>query len=284
MNALKNRAFYKAIKLLVFLGICGCWGQVFAETLRTSQSLPSGYLDSVTEERNERVVEMLIVPKPTAVPSLRDRIFDDRLTKEFQSQYELKFGQTEAQRNINSPGRFDEYEYSTGKFVSIEEDHENRKKFGEFMFRRLSEHHVDLYARSNPDVRPVYELKERLANVNVQVKKGYKIRMRYSYSGNYATFRVENPYEVETNVTLQMNPSGFGPSEVEETIYNLGYPITKEVKISSQYAVSDGIVSLITTKKLSETTTTSLTGSTYTHDGGTSIRQDLLLLGITWNQ
>ncbi len=244
-----------------------------------------GYLSDVKDERYQRLVEIILVPKPQPLgPPLRDLIFDQKITKDFQDQYALRFGQTEIQRNFIAPGRNDEFEYSTGAVVSIEEDIKNKRQFGEYMIRRLGEHHVDIYARSSPSIRPAYELKERISNVNLEVRQGYKFKVNYSFSGNFVGIKMENPYKIDTKLTLQMSSGSLGPGDIKETYLNLGYSFENKIRLESQYAQEDGILDVIGSKGLSETLTASITGSVYTNNTGTSIRQNLLLVGLAWTQ
>lgn len=257
-----------------------------------------GYVSSVAGERNQRVVELVIVsiPEENMEAPMRDRIFDERLTREFREKYEERFGRTDAERNIVSPSRYDEYEYSSGVSVTIEEDQRNRREFGEYMVRRLTEHHVDQFARSSPTMRPVYEVKEQISNVDMEVRQGYKVNARYSFSGNFLDVRMENPLKVDTKLTFQMNPAGFGPSEVQETLLTVGYPVQRDIYLATYYAASAGTISLVGTKTLRPGLSFSVQGTkdipsssdgsiTTTPVAGrddTGDKQNLVLLGLTW--
>jgi hypothetical protein len=241
-----------------------------------------GYLFDVADEKNKRDLEMVMLEPPPKEKPLGDVIFDQRLSKEFQTQYEYRFGRTAAIQVINSPGRFDEYTYFTGENIGIEEYRKYQRQFAEYMGRRLTEHHVDQWAKKDPDFRAVYEFKDKISNLNVEVKKGYKMRWRYAFSGNYMDFRLENPYDIDTKVTLQMNPAGFGPSKPEETQFELGYQLTKRVRTSALYRQIDGFYQLVFTRQLTRSISTSLTASTDQSTAGPSVHQNLILLGLGW--
>jgi hypothetical protein len=250
-----------------------------------SSTFHYGYIADVDEERYSRQVEINLVTPPSDPNQVQPwEIFDDELTKEFELRYEERFGRSDAERNLVSPSRFDEYEYSTGVSVSVEEDQRRKRIFGEFMMKRLTEHHLDQYAKSRPAFQSVYELKEKISNATVEVKQGYKVRLRYSYSGNYVLFRVENPYDIRTAVTLEMDPSTFGPSEVQETILSVGYPITKTIDFDSYVRVNSGDYSLVATRRLNANMATSITAASYSVQVDRPQSEDLILLGFTWNQ
>ncbi|MCB0407175.1 MAG: hypothetical protein KDD34_03160 [Bdellovibrionales bacterium] len=244
-----------------------------------------GYVSDVEEERLTRNVEMNLVSPPVDNYSNNNWVvFDDELTKEFQHRYEERFGRSDAERNIVSPGRFDQFEYQTGVSVSVEEDQKRKRVFGEFMMKRLTEHHLDQYAKSKPAFKSVYELKEKISNATVEVQKGYKVRLRYSYSGNYLLLRVENPYEIRTAVTMEMDPSQFGPSEVQETILSVGYSLGNGYDIDTHLKVNSGDYSVVGSKSLAPNMAATLTAASYSQQVDRPEAEDLILLGFTWNQ
>lgn len=250
-----------------------------------SGSSHPGYISNVEEEKNTRVVEInLVAPPLNPYASVQWNVFDEELTAEFKTRYEERFGRSETERNFISPGRFDEYEYQTGVSVSLEEDQRRKRVFGEFMMKRLAEHHIDQYAKSKPAFKSVYELKERISNATVEVKKGYKVRLRYSFSGNYILMRFENPYDIQTAVTLEMDPSQFGPGEVQETILSVGYPVRPTIHLDADFRVNSGDYSVVASKWLSSDMAATVTGASYSAQVERPEPEDLILLGFTWNQ
>jgi hypothetical protein len=241
-----------------------------------------GYLFDVKDERNLRVIEMVMLERPKPAPKqLSDVIFNEKLSKEFQNQYERRFGSTQAEQILNTPSRSDEYTFSTGQNVTVTEHTKKQRSFGEYMGRKLVEYHVDNWAKNDPDFRPVYQVKERVSNVNVNVRPGYKFKWKYNLAGPNMEFTLENPYNVETRIRVDM--SGI-VSEPDEATYILGYPVTNKVRISALYKREDGLYQLVATRKLTRNLSTSLTGSTDTSDAGSSVKQDLVLLGFSWSE
>lgn len=236
-----------------------------------------GYLADVEGERNQVSREVIISMPPERVePTLSERIFNQKLTEDFQREYEHRFGRTEAEQIISVPSRFFETEIRPGSFVTSEEEAEQEKKFGEFMIKKLIEHHVDAFFRENPTVRPVYEIKERVSNVDVEVRQGYKVKVRYSLSSNNVDLYTENPYDIHNRVSLRMNPSSFGPGDVQEVRYLLGYDFTKNFTAYTEYDTFENKSSLIGVRRLGPRMSTSLTGST-------SSVEDRVIVGFSWS-
>jgi len=241
-----------------------------------------GYTFDVHGERNKRDIEMVMLEPPKQIGKpLREVIFNEKLSKEFQEQYEYRFGKTAAEQVINSPGQSDEYTYYSGKSVTLIEYNKQQRRFGEYMGRRLTEYHVDHWAKSDPAIRPVYQVKDRISNLNMEVKKGYRVVWRYNFSGPSMDLRVENPYEIETKMRVEMNGILSVP---EEYIYTMGYPISPRVRLSALYKQNDGVYQLVASRRLTKRVSTSLTGSLDTLRAGPSIQQNLILLGLSWTE
>ena len=243
-----------------------------------------GYLASVKEERRARIVEMLMVSPPPKEkgPLMADVIFDARLKREFQKRYTTEFGTTQFERNVETPTRYDQFQYSNGTRVTEQEYEEKKQRFGEYMVRRLTEHHVDGYLKTNPSTKQIYVLKEKLSKIQLKVKQGYNVKLNYSFSANVFTVELKNPYEIENQVLFQMNPDSTGPSEVTEAIWTVGVPLKNKIKLYTNYKAQDGIVDLVGVRPLSRTLSASLTGTTYTKDEGESIREHRLLFALSW--
>ena len=284
-------AYIVSMRLLIFAIyiLLGLNSVSFAGEIGPVWGLKEGYILDVQEERWERTYELSLVRKPKQGKPLHQKIFDPALKREFKQRYEQRFGFTDIDRNINTPNRYAEQEYTAGVWVTPEEDQRLRQQFGEYMVKRLGEHHVDAYFKSNPSVRPVYELKERISKVKVKVRKGYNLRINYSYSGNYLNLRMENPFEIYTRVTLEMDPDNFGPSDIQETRLYLSYPVKKDLSVATDYRVEAEYLSLIGKKAVSRNLATTITGSTRNlteaeiakHNG---IEHDQrLILGLSWD-
>lgn len=232
----------------------------------------SGYLESVTEERTERSSEMIFLQKPPPPPGTKPFV-SDKLTREFQNQYEIKFGRTNEERNF-LPSRYEQYS-SGGIFVTYEEDQNRKRNFGNYVLRRMTEYHADNYFKESPNLKPVYEAKDKYSKLDVQVRGGYKAKLNYSLSGNYLDVNIENPYKVESRVKVM-----FG----DQMVYLMGYQFTPTIKSEIQYKDWDGIVVLVTSKRINQHFTTSITASQDHYARGETQQQDLYLFGITWNE
>jgi hypothetical protein len=211
-----------------------------------------GYLISVEGERYQLSREVIIMPDTVAERlTLNQRIFTDKLSKDFQSRYEDQFGRSQAEQLDAIPMRFYERELKPGVYVTEEQYIEKQQRFGNYMGKRLLEHHVDNYMRENPEARPILELKEKVSNVSMTVKQGYKVRFKYSFSGNYLDVKLENPYNIEAKVTLE----DMGD---DDAIASLGYPVTKSIKIVADYRDYRDQSTLSATKTLSPKLSTSV--------------------------
>ena len=241
-----------------------------------------GYLQDVREERNRRDIEMVMLERPREPEKpLSEVIFNEKLSKEFQQQYQYKFGATQAEQVLNTPSRSEDYTFYSGESVTVEEYQHEQRRFGEYMSRRLMEYHVDNWAKNDPDFKAVYQAKERFSNLNMQVKKGYKIKWKYNLSGPNMEVTVDNPYEVECKVRVEMSGVISSPNE---TIYTLGYPLTDRIRVQARVKEQDGIYQLVGTRRVNSHVSTSITASTDRRREGAAVQQDLVLLGFTWNE
>ncbi len=241
-----------------------------------SYSAHSGYLATTEGERQVVSEDLVAIAPPDDGPSLHDRIFNEKLTKEFTDRYEQKFGRTEQQRAYLAPNNNTYYNDLFGFQGTPRETNDERRRFGEFMLRRLAEHHVESYAKNDPKARVVWEAKEKLSNVRLAVGRRVKVSAKYSISGNSADINLQNPW-VQTKVTLFM-----GDSFVRETIVSLTRALTSTVSAETHYYFDDGVVSLIGRKSFTPALGASITASTYTHHGGTSRRESLYLTGVSY--
>lgn len=236
-----------------------------------------GYVSTIEGERQQVVEDLVLVFPPDDGPSLQQRIFNDRLTKEFTDRYEQKFGRTEQQRVYLAPNNLTYYNDLFGFQGTPEQTSVERRRFGEFMMRRLAEHHFESYAKNDPKARVVWEAKEKISNVKLAVGKQMRVSAKYSLSGNSADINLQNPW-VQTKVTLFI-----GDSFVRETIISLSRGVTPTISAESHYYFDDGIVSLIGRKAFTPTLGGSVTASTYTHGGGISRRESLYLAGVSYS-
>ncbi len=239
-----------------------------------------GYVNDVPEERSKRDIEMVMleVPKPSGKP-LSQVIFNEKLSKDFQSQYQYRFGQTPTEQSINNPSRSDGYTYYTGETLTVQRYQEEQQRFATYMGRKLVEYHVDNYAKNDPALKPVYELKDKVSNVNVKVQK-FKVKWKYNFAGPNMDVSIDNPYGFEFKVRAEMSGVISAPTEM---IYTLGYQVTKRVRVTGLHNTWDGLTQIITTRQMTNSISCSLTASQDTKPQGRTVQQDLLLVGLAWS-
>lgn len=237
----------------------------------------SGYLSSITSERDQTIHPVVVfTPPPPQGPRLFERIFNEKLNREFVERYNEKFGRTEQLRVFNSPNRLTYYDDPFGFRGTAEENNEAHRKFGEFMLRRLSEYHLETYAKNEPNIRPVWNAKERISQVNLRIGDRITFHGKYSISANSGEFKVSNPF-ADVKITLQL-----GAGTIEETTLSLARTITPSISAESHFALTDGIVSFIGRKGLTPNLGLSATTSTFTHNHGKTVRQSLYVAGLSY--
>jgi len=264
------------VAVLFFLLAVPCSGWA---SLSSEARWKHGYTDDVRAERQQVVRDLVWVMRPFDGAILHDRIFNQTLSKEFRERYEQRFGQTEIERVALAPNRLSYYNDVYGMKGTPQELLDERRKFGEFMVRRLAEWHVENYAKNDPKVRPVWEAKEKISNLKVEVAS-FRFDAQYSIAGNTLDIKMINPW-VQSKVTLIMNPDQFGPGPVDETLLSVVKPISQRYTLEGRWRVMDGIVSIIQYRPLGRFWSSSLTTSAAVKDGGTSPRETLWLAGVS---
>ncbi len=236
-----------------------------------------GYLENVNGERNEIVEDVIVFAPPSdGKPELRAQIFDEKLTREFSDRYHAKFGYTEQQRAYLAPNHHTYYQDQTSYRGTAEETDAEKRRFGEYMVRKLGEHHLELYMKKDPKTRAVWAAKERVTNASMALGKGIKVSGKYNIAGKSADFVFKNPW-LDAKMVLILS-SGKSP----ESVFTLSRPITKTITAESHYKFEDNIVVLVGKKALSPVLMTTLTASTFTKDEGISRRESLYLAGLTF--
>lgn len=214
-----------------------------------------GYVASIEGERESKYIELAPLPPLPPLPQvpLSDIIFTTQLKKEFQDRYREKFGSTEAEQIHNLPNPFTYEEGPDGMFRgTVIEESEEKNEFGAYMIRRLAEFHFDNFARNEPTVRPVWELKERIRQVQVEVSPGYKISAAYSFSGNYIESKFNNPI-FDSKIILLMDPKETPSTSVVERFFSISKDINSSVIIEINYRDLVDRFSLIGRKRLAPT-------------------------------
>lgn len=240
-----------------------------------------GYVSDVQEERDKRDIEMVMLEKPKDPPKPREQIiFNEKLSKEFKDQYAYRFGQSNSEQLLNTPQRSDQYTYYTGERLTIEQYTHYQQQFAQYMVRRLIEYHVDDYAKHDRDFKKVYELKDKVSNLDVKVAS-YKMNWKYNFAGPSMDLTVKNPYDIDFRVRMEMDGVISSPSEY---IYTIGYPINPRIYTTFLYRQNDGVYQSVWTRRMTKHISTSLTGSIDTHRYGPIQQQNLFLVGLSWNE
>lgn len=241
------------------------------------------YVSDVKQESREvgRPLELIIVPESIARrKSLREQIFNQELSREFERRYEDSFGRTGAEIQYRDEGRFSSVEGPNGEIISVRQQSEKERDFGNYMFRRMAEYHFDNYSKENENLKDVQTFKEQVTHQEVSVAPGYSVKSHYSISGNHLDLSFINPY-VGSRVRMEMNQRQIGPSRIYETRVSLDKQVTRRWYTEMHYALSDGILALIGRRSLTATSSLSLVGSTYTNTSGSSLREHLGLIGYS---
>lgn len=251
----------------------------------------AGYVFDVDAERTQHDTELVLIDPPPAEPTLQQRLFDEKLTKEIRTEYQYRFGQTAMEQTINAPtNREDSYYYNyngsngynPGSTVTADAYAGYQHSFAEYVGRKVGETQVDKFFNSDPALRPVYQYKDKLSNLTIKTDNGYKLKWRYNLSGNSADMELENPYKIQTK--LEVHFYQFSPKTQEET-FTASYPINQLYTVSTNYKFYDSVLQLVGSRRITPSLSASVTGLTTTNEsGGPSVRQTIGLVGISWSQ
>jgi hypothetical protein len=269
--AAMNKSLFFAIGFFLTLGIL---------TEAFAASVPVGYVSDVAQEKRQKYREIYIFSsRPQQEPSLQEMIFDP-LAKEFRERYREKFNQVDTESLVYQRTDFSTLDGHRPS-QATEDENAKRRAFAEYMTRRMLEFHVDNYMKTQPQMQPIMEVKERIQNVEVKVNKDTKLNIQYNFAANVIDLILDNPY-LDTKVALEMNPSAFGPSDVNESRLWLGKNLTKTVRANANVAATDGIAYVDLSKAIPKYHMGfSLGYSTFFKESGTSVRQSLYLVGLS---
>lgn len=245
-----------------------------AQVVRADSELPHpGYLDDVREERYQVTREVVIVPPSNPEEArLVDRIFTEKMSKEFSREFRDRFGHTEFEQLEFTTNRAAE-PMDSGRTIPQQEYVDKQEEFGQYMAKELIEYHVDQYLKGNRSTRTVYKVKETISNVEVATESGYKFKFRYKLASNKITLNMIRPNE---RFHKQVDFKG------ENATVRLAYDVNKTVRIGTDYAVQDEILAVRGEKRLAANLITSITGQSYQKDVGDTPKQDRILLGLHW--
>lgn len=237
-----------------------------------------GYVSDVASEKDESFREVyLYTPAPSRDATLHEIIFNP-LTREFKESYRSRFGDLDTS-SISYRSAVLGGTNQTPKVQ--EEENTKRKDFAEYMTRRLLEFHFDNYMNSQPQMKPVMEVKKKIQNVNVEVTKEVRMNIQYNFAGNIADIFLENPY-CDSRLAIEMDPKAFGPTTPRETRIWLGKNLNSYLRANSNLAIQDGIAYADLTRMFPKYHfATSLGASTFFKPLGPSVRETRYIVGFS---
>jgi hypothetical protein len=154
----------------------------------------NGYLTDLKNEREERYTEVKLALTPIRETSLKDRIFTQRLTHDLKAKYIETFGFIDSETLDFEPSLFRFQTQNNYPSVQNFDRQQRRRGFAEFTIKKITEFHVENYFKSEPNLRPIYEVKEKLSKAEIQVAKATKATIEYDFAGDSVNLNLENPY------------------------------------------------------------------------------------------
>jgi hypothetical protein len=216
-----------------------------------AQSANYGYTNDVAAEReegNDSIFVIFDVEKPPET-RMQDAVFTAQISKELVSRYEREFGRIRAEQSLLYVKPNSYYIDERGRVITAESINNRERVFGEYMFRRLAEYHLDKKLKDDPDTKRVYELKEKLRKTEVEVAKGYKVEAAYSIAANDITFKFKNPF---ADLKIQFDVEKM--SDTDSWDVSAHYEYSKTVDIDTYFAPKNSVVKVVTRKKLDAAT------------------------------
>jgi hypothetical protein len=228
----------------------------------------SGYTQDISQEREEQFQEIfLFVEAPPQRRDLSQKIFNPKLSREFKEKYRDQFGDIDSDSFVYKKARYQLGSELNWSLESAKESSEQRRVFAEFMVKRLTEWHVDDYFKNEPSMRTVYETKEKLSNIKIEVGPQSRFDFRYSFSGNTLDILWNNPL-ANIKYVLEMSPSAFGPGPAQRERVWITRPLSQSARLEAQWFTKEALGSLSIFRNLGTTWTfQALVGSGTLTDG-----------------
>jgi hypothetical protein len=237
-----------------------------------------GYIDNVREERLDPSHEVVILPLPETRSSISmEQIVPEKLSRAFSQEFRNRFGYTEYEQVEFESNRFTEIGESQGRLIPVNEYITKQESFGRYMLAKLTDYHVNYYLKHNANTRTIYEVKQKLSNVEIQDQSGYKYKLAYDLASNRLALNMEKPNEV-FHRSVDVN---LGGSPV--TTVRLGYDVSKTIAVKTDYAIEKEALTIQGRKVLAPTLATTLTGQSFKKDQSPDVpAQDRVLIGLSW--
>lgn len=262
--------------------LMGLTQSVCAETEQPSVvgSRP-GYTFEVEKERHESVTELVLIAPPPPEKTLKEKIFNEKLTKDLKEQYEYRFGTTEVEQSMNSPdvARDSAFYYRGDPTVTTTRYHDYQRSYGEYVGRKVIENQADLFFKNDPDLKAVYQAKDKISNIKVETKSGWKYKWNYNLAGSSGEIEAEKPGELSAKLQVQF--SSFSYLTEEETV-SITRPFAKVYSASALYKFYDGLAQVVVSRRLTQSLSSYISGATTVTDNGPSVRQTIGIIGISW--
>lgn len=228
-------------------------------------------------------------------PTLSEKIFNQQVRVGLHEKYQEYFGHTRSEELLFGQNRVDDYrEYAPGVWVSTGEDERRKNLYSKFVLRKVAEFHLDNWAKNNKYARPAYKAKEKLKNIEVELRPKYSLRMRYSLTGNFLDINLENPYKVHTKLRMVFSEN-FGDFSNPELFFKATKEFRSHWSVLSDYEFTKGRFSLTLNRKFRKNLTAFVSGSTgFDEDSWIYSLQDYnpedsnkvdkrILVGFKWN-
>jgi len=240
------------------------------------------YISDVTTERNDHYSEVfLFLEPPPPVKPLQSVIFNPQLSKEFRDKYWETFGQDDTDSIAYQHGDFETFDNNKGAVSSVETLSAARENFAGYMMKRLAEWHLDNYIKSDPSARPLYELKEQLKNVEVNVTKETKLEMQYNLAGNTLDMIYNNPV-CDSKLSIEMDPGSIGPAPVQDEKLILVRPLRETWKVQNTWTTIDARSKLEFIKQYTPHLSSTY-GASAAYGGSSFSGESRLALGMTYS-
>lgn len=204
----------------------------------------SGYVSDVKMERaiKYRDLEFHFPPeRPTEEISLRDQIFDRKLRREFQEEYDRRFGPSHLDPYAGVALAGQSAASATGGFDRQNQLSDRRREFGEFMVRRLIEYHFDHYLREDPKARPILIMKEKLSQTEIGIRH-WKLNLSYALSNRTLTVNVVNPWDDHFKLKWEYGNLGWLTDSDRDTSLRVGYEFLGSRELELRYAFAKSFV------------------------------------------
>lgn len=267
--------------ILIMVGGFSATSRADATMAGSGQSYVPGYLSDVRGERADPSVEFVIMPlsTTTAKNPLYDRIFTNKLKRDFIRNYRNTFGYTEYEQIQSASNQFGNVVSDlSNRFVPIDTYISKQNQFGHYMLNALAEYHIDNYFKHSQSLRTVYKVQKKLSHVQYKTKTGGKVNLQYQLASNTAILTYKKPNE-KFHKELDFQVGGQA-----NTVLRLGYDVSHRVNLQTDIQFEDAIVSVIATRQMRDNLSTNVTLQTIAKSQDVNTPpQDRLLFGLSWN-